>query len=44
MMIWHATIWTIWKARNSAIFAGTPFLPRVIIDDIKVVSWKWKQD
>jgi hypothetical protein len=41
MMIWHATIWTIWKARNSAIFTDTPFLPWVIIDDIKVVSWKW---
>jgi hypothetical protein len=41
MMIWHATIWSTWKARNSAIFADTSFLPRVIIDDIKVVSWKW---
>jgi hypothetical protein len=41
MMIWHATIWSIWKARNSAIFATGTFLPKVIIDDIKVLSWKW---
>jgi hypothetical protein len=41
LMIWHATLWSIWKARNNAIFASGSFNPRVIFEDIKVVSWKW---
>jgi hypothetical protein len=41
LLIWHATLWTIWKARNSAIFASGFFSPRVIVEDIKVLSWKW---
>jgi hypothetical protein len=41
LMIWHATLWSIWKARNKAIFSTGSFLPNVIVDDIKVLSWKW---
>jgi hypothetical protein len=41
LMIWHATLWSLWKARNSSIFAGDSFIPKVIIDEIKVSSWKW---
>ncbi|GAU38142.1 hypothetical protein TSUD_145190 [Trifolium subterraneum] len=40
-MIWHTTLWCIWKARNSAIFTNSSFIPDVIVDDIKVLSWKW---
>ncbi|MCI14470.1 pantothenate synthetase [Trifolium medium] len=41
LMIWHATLWCIWKARNSSIFANGSFVPKVIVDEIKVMSWKW---
>jgi hypothetical protein len=36
-MIWHATLWSIWKARNNALFASGNFNPRLIVEDIKVV-------
>jgi hypothetical protein len=41
LLIWHATLWSIWKARNNALFANGLFNPRLIIEDIKVMSWKW---
>jgi hypothetical protein len=41
LMIWHATLWSLWKARNSSIFAGGSFISKVIVDEIKVSSWKW---
>jgi hypothetical protein len=41
IMIWHATLWSIWKARNNAIFANGVFIPASVIDNIKVLSWKW---
>jgi hypothetical protein len=41
ILIWHATLWSIWKARNSAIFSVGSFRPNVIVDEIKVLSWKW---
>jgi hypothetical protein len=37
LMIWHATLWSIWKPRNNAIFMEDSFNAR----DIKVLSWKW---
>ncbi|GAU19692.1 hypothetical protein TSUD_78170 [Trifolium subterraneum] len=41
VMIWHATLWCVWKARNNSIFANDSFIPLVIVDEIKVLSWKW---
>ncbi|GAU31714.1 hypothetical protein TSUD_215150 [Trifolium subterraneum] len=32
------------KARNKAIFANGSFFPLVIVDEIKVMSWKWSLD
>jgi hypothetical protein len=40
-LIWHATLWTIWRTRNNAMFASGVFSPREIVEEIKVVSWKW---
>jgi hypothetical protein len=34
-------IWSIWKVRNCALFANGSFCPRKIIENIKVLSWKW---
>jgi hypothetical protein len=41
LMIWHASLWSIWRARNRAIFASGIFSPLEIIEEIKVLSWKW---
>ncbi|GAU51627.1 hypothetical protein TSUD_140380 [Trifolium subterraneum] len=41
LMIWHTTLWSIWKVRNNAIFGKGSFIPHLIVDDIKVLSWKW---
>ncbi|GAU40296.1 hypothetical protein TSUD_362760 [Trifolium subterraneum] len=38
LMIWHATLWSLWKARNGAIFANGSFIPKVIVNEIKVMS------
>jgi hypothetical protein len=41
LMIWHATLWSIWKVRNNTIFLDGSFNPRAIVEDIKILSWKW---
>jgi hypothetical protein len=41
LLIWHATLWSIWKAWNCALFANDLFNPWVVIENIKVLSWKW---
>jgi hypothetical protein len=41
LMVWHVTIWSIWKARNNTIFASGVSSPSDIIEAIKVLSWKW---
>jgi hypothetical protein len=41
LMIWHATLWSIWKARNNTIFANGSFNSKDVVEDIKVLSWKW---
>jgi hypothetical protein len=41
LMISYATIWSIWKARNNTIFAIGSFNPKALVDEIKVLSWKW---
>ena len=40
-LIWHATIWVLWKARNDKIFNNRN--PEVvdIVEDIKVLTWLW---
>jgi hypothetical protein len=40
LMIWHASLWSIWKARNNIIFAEGSFNTRDIVEEIKVLSWK----
>jgi hypothetical protein len=41
LMIWHAILWLIWKARNNTIFVNGSFNPKEVVDEIKVLSWKW---
>lgn len=41
LMIWHATIWTIWLERNHRIFKGVNKDVDEIFYAIKVLSWCW---
>jgi hypothetical protein len=40
-LIWHATIWSIWRERNERIFNNQTKGVDEIVDDIKAVSWFW---
>lgn len=41
LLIWHATIWSIWKERNDRIFNNKEKGVEEIVDEIKAVSWVW---
>ncbi|MCI22359.1 myb-like transcription factor, partial [Trifolium medium] len=40
-LIWHSTIWVIWKSRNDITFANGVKDPMKAVDDIKMLSWRW---
>jgi hypothetical protein len=40
-LIWHATIWTIWKERNARIFNNKVKEVEELVDEIKAISWFW---
>jgi hypothetical protein len=40
-LIWHTTIWLIWRSRNEVLFSnGVRDLVKVV-DDVKLLSWRW---
>ncbi|RHN63454.1 putative reverse transcriptase zinc-binding domain-containing protein [Medicago truncatula] len=41
LMIWHASIWMIWKERNARIFKNQFQNFDEVVDNIKAVSWCW---
>jgi len=40
-LVWHASLWVIWKARNDRIFNNLIKEPSEIAEEIKVLSWRW---
>jgi len=40
-LIWHTTIWMIWNARKNVIFNEEAFRVDEIVEEIKMVSWRW---
>jgi len=40
-LIWHTTLWVIWKARNNRIFNNMDIRWLDLVEDIKVLSWRW---
>jgi hypothetical protein len=40
-LIWHATVWLIWRSRNNVIFSNGVPDPGEVVDAIKFASWKW---
>jgi hypothetical protein len=40
-LIWHTTIWVLWKRRNGKIFNGGNVEVEELVEEIKVLSWRW---
>jgi mannosylglycoprotein endo-beta-mannosidase len=43
-LVWHTALWVIWCARNKRIFKGEVRNATDIVEEIKVLSWKWSVD
>jgi hypothetical protein len=41
LLVWHAVLWALWRARNERIFSGKIVTPSEIFDRIQYTSWKW---
>ncbi|CAJ2663797.1 unnamed protein product [Trifolium pratense] len=40
-LVWHSVLWILWRARNNKVFNNIAVEPVDIIDEVKVISWKW---
>lgn len=40
-LIWFATLWVLWKARNDNIFNERNLEVDEIVEEVKVLSWRW---
>ncbi|CAJ2639551.1 unnamed protein product [Trifolium pratense] len=40
-LVWHTTLWIIWRARNEVIFNNSIKVAAEFAEDIKVLIWKW---
>jgi hypothetical protein len=44
LLVWHTVLWSLWKARNDVIFNGMSKEPLEVVEEIKVLSWKWSMN
>lgn len=40
-LIWHATIWEVWRVRNDKIFNEVTKRVDEVVEEIQVLAWKW---
>ena len=40
-IIWLTSLWALWKARNDKIFKGVNFGVDDVVENVKVLSWRW---
>lgn len=40
-LIWHAVVWSLWMTRNDRIFNNSLHVADELVEDIKVLSWRW---
>ncbi|KAJ9547947.1 hypothetical protein OSB04_020490 [Centaurea solstitialis] len=43
-VVWHAYLWFIWKGRNEVVFAKSVFIPRMVVDGIHRLAFRWVQN
>jgi hypothetical protein len=41
LLIWHTTLWWLWKTRNGVIFKSVFKNPKEVAEEIIVTSWRW---
>ncbi|GAU14645.1 hypothetical protein TSUD_97090 [Trifolium subterraneum] len=41
LLVWHAVVWVLWRARNDKIFSAKEVDAEVLFDKIQITSWKW---
>jgi hypothetical protein len=41
VLIWSSVIWALWRQRNRIIFENGNSDFNSVVDEIKIVSWKW---
>ncbi|WJX96105.1 hypothetical protein P8452_77351 [Trifolium repens] len=40
-LVWHSVIWCMWKARNDLIFNNVRKELLEVVEEIKIISWRW---
>jgi hypothetical protein len=40
-LIWLSTIWVLWKGKNDKIFKGSTYEVDDLVEEVKVLSWRW---
>ncbi|CAJ2663648.1 unnamed protein product [Trifolium pratense] len=40
-LIWLACVWVVWTERNHRLFRGSADMPHVLLDKIKLFSFRW---
>jgi len=40
-LIWHATVWMLWRARNNRILKDQVSNAEDIVEVVEVLSWRW---
>jgi hypothetical protein len=44
LLVWHSVVWVLWNVRNNLIFNSVVKNYIDIVEDVKVLSWKWSVD
>ncbi|RHN53586.1 hypothetical protein MtrunA17_Chr5g0397461 [Medicago truncatula] len=40
-MIWEAVVWVFWNARNDCIFNNVNARWEEVVEEVKVLTWRW---
>ncbi|PNX69227.1 hypothetical protein L195_g056601 [Trifolium pratense] len=40
-LIWNSLMWVIWRFRNDCIFNNKEATVEEMVDEVKLLSWKW---
>jgi hypothetical protein len=41
LLIWHTTLWLLWKVRNGLIFNNVSKSTKEVFEEVRVTTWKW---